>query len=299
MPVSAACRGRTGRVASLVCAALFAALAVPIPEASAQGLFGTIFGSLGGSPRPPARTYAPSVRGYAPTQPGQLFGNWFFSPDSGDRLNRPTGDAGISGGSSTHCVRLCDGRHFPVPRLTEQVAPARICNALCPRAQTKVFYGSDPTRAIASDGTRYHDLENALVYREKIVADCSCTGNGPGGLAQIDVESDPTLRPGDVVATRAGLQAFKGSNQYPYRAADFTPIDSYARISADLRQKLAGVKVNNTVRPTGPVQKLTEAKDEPSAKSRPRRVRVQAVIETTGSASHGAARQDPWRALFR
>jgi hypothetical protein len=180
-------------------------------------------------------------------------------------------------------VRLCDGKYFPLPKAASsgQVSPVKVCSALCPRAATKVFNGSDPARAVALDGTRYDDLDNAFVYRERVVADCTCTGNGPGGLAQIDIESDPTLRAGDIVAQATGLQVFNGSGRFPYKSADFTPVGSYARVSADLRHKLSALKVDETATPATPVQSLAsvnEGQAEPKAK--PKRARVQAVIET-------------------
>ena len=57
------------------------------------------------------------------------------------------------------------------------------------------------------DGSRYADLDNAFVYRKKLVAGCTCNGRDPFGLARVDVNTDPTLRPGDIVATKTGLVA--------------------------------------------------------------------------------------------
>ena len=265
------------RIAGLGFAAFVGVVTAPVPEASAQGLFGSIFGNLGISPRPPARSYAPA---YAPTHanPG------LDAPDLGDQ--RAPG--GVHTAASAYCVRLCDGKYFPLPKAasTGQVSPAKVCSALCPQAATKVFNGSDPARAVAADGTRYDDLDKAFVYRDKVVPDCSCTGNGPGGLAQIDIESDPTLRAGDIVARANGLQIFNGGARYPYKSADFTPIGSYARVSADLRQKLTGLKVDESATPATPVQSLTTStanEGQAETKTKPRRARVQAVIDTGGA----------------
>jgi hypothetical protein len=237
--------------------------------ASAQGFFDALFGAFGSREQRPAPTsYAPAggQPSYDERYPGA-------APET-----RSSGGYGRGGG--VYCVRLCDGRYFPVPRAGNgAVSSAKVCNALCPRAQTKVFNGSDPTHSVANDGTRYADLENALVYRERVVPDCSCTGHGPGGLAQIDIESDPTLREGDVVVKPTGLVAFRGSATYPYKSADFTPIQSYARIAADMRKTLSDLKVNTTVQSTAPVERLADARDEPAATharpSKPRRARVE------------------------
>jgi hypothetical protein len=64
-----------------------------------------------------------------------------------------------------------------------------------------VFNGSAIDHAVAGNGTRYASLENAFVYREKIVPGCTCNGRDSFGLAKIDVAHDPTLRQGDIVAT--------------------------------------------------------------------------------------------------
>jgi hypothetical protein len=175
-------------------------------------------------------------------------------------------------------VRLCDGRYFPLPRATNgaQLNSAKVCSALCPAAQTQVFNGH-PDHGTAVDGTRYADLANAFVYRDRVAPDCSCTGRGPGGLAQIDVESDPTLRAGDVVATAAGLTVFKGGSQFPYKTADFTPVGSYSKVNSDLRQKLSDLRVDPTATPATPVQTLATS-EETSRTSKPRpRKRVQAA----------------------
>jgi hypothetical protein len=234
-------------------AGLFGTVGAPIPSAHAQNFFEALFGGFsGGSHR----------RGYAPERDDRYHGPEFNG-------ERPTVEAR---GSGTLCVRMCDGRHFPIPRTANGVAlnAAKVCSSLCPAAQTKVFNGSKPDHAVASDGARYSDLENAFVYRERVVENCSCTGNGPGGLAQIDIETDPTLRAGDVVATADGLAVFKGSRSYPYKTADFTPVDDYGRVNSDLRKKLASIKVDPTATPATPVQSLASAEDEKSV-AKPRR----------------------------
>ena len=53
--------------------------------------------------------------------------------------------------------------------------------------------------------TRYAALPNAFVYRERLVGDCSCNGRTSYGLANLDAARDPTLRPGDIIATKDGL----------------------------------------------------------------------------------------------
>jgi hypothetical protein len=83
----------------------------------------------------------------------------------------------------------------------------QLCNAFCPAAKTQVFNGSQIDHAYAGNGARYADIDNAFVYREKIVDGCTCNGKDSFGLARIDINADPTLRPGDIVATGDNVKA--------------------------------------------------------------------------------------------
>jgi len=137
------------------------------------------------------RQYTPQVSAYS--DPG---------PVMQERYG-PASTPSISGGTGryvAYCVRLCDGRHFPMQRHSNATS-VQLCNAFCPAAKTQVFNGSAIDHAVAPNGARYADLDNAFVYREKILSGCTCNGKDPLGLAKIDIKSDPTLRRGDIVAT--------------------------------------------------------------------------------------------------
>ena len=116
-----------------------------------------------------------------------------------ERPAAPQASSG-TGRAVAYCVRLCDGRYFPMLRQAN-ATPVQLCNAFCPAAKTQVFNGSEIDHAVSSTGARYADLDNAFVYRQKLIPDCTCNGRDTFGLAKIDVASDPTLRPGDIVAT--------------------------------------------------------------------------------------------------
>jgi hypothetical protein len=156
-----------------------------------------------------------------------------------------------SGGPVAFCVRTCDGRYFPIARNTG-ATPAQTCSALCPAATTKIYQGSTIDNASAN-GQRYADLNTAFVYREKIVAGCTCNGRDALGLVTLNVNSDPTLHTGDIVATNNGLMAVTGGHK---QAAEYTPIQSYTALPADMRQRLADTKVSpNEIMPvTVPVK---------------------------------------------
>jgi hypothetical protein len=101
-------------------------------------------------------------------------------------------------------VRTCDGRYFPLPN-SDSASRAQSCNSFCPASETKLVYGSNIDSAETEDGTAYSELPNAFRFRNELVAGCSCNGKDPGGLAQVKIEDDPTLRKGDIVAGENGL----------------------------------------------------------------------------------------------
>jgi len=165
--------------------ALVVALMAGLPhEASAQGLFDTFFGSFRRpAPSAPATT-APAVTGYQSVGLGR---------------------------SVTFCVRLCDGRFFPMQHHGN--AAAQTCNALCPASTTQTFSGGEIASAVAADGTRYSRLANAFLYRKRIVSDCTCNGKDSLGLARLPISADTTMRPGDIVATQGGVTVVKTPDQ--------------------------------------------------------------------------------------
>lgn len=137
------------------------------------------------------RQYTPQVHAYS--DPGPVMQER-YGPASTPSIG------GGSGRAVAYCVRLCDGRYFPMQRHANATS-IQLCNAFCPAAKTQVFNGSQIDHAVASNGARYANLDNAFVYREKIVPNCTCNGKDAFGLARIDVAKDPTLRPGDIVAS--------------------------------------------------------------------------------------------------
>ena len=159
--------------------------------AAAQNFFEMLFG---GPQRPRQSVPPPANPSADPSQ--SYFGERPASAPS----------SGGGGGRVAYCVRLCDGRYFPIQRHAN-ANPVEICNAFCPATQTQVFNGSQIDHAYAGNGARYADLNNAFVYRKKIVDGCTCNGRDSFGVARIDVASDPTLRPGDIVATGDNVKA--------------------------------------------------------------------------------------------
>jgi hypothetical protein len=186
--------------------ALCAAAIVSAPGAAqAQGFFDFLFG--GPQQRPPPPSYPP---------PPPAIGRIAPAPLGQERVNE---NAGTTGHGVAFCVRLCDGQHFPLERMAN-ATPAETCKAICPTSATKVYFGSEIDGAVAGDGARYADLNTAFLYRKHLVANCSCNGKDPFGLATLDVKTDPTLRPGDIISTKEGLMTYSGRSGQ----SAFTPV---------------------------------------------------------------------------
>jgi hypothetical protein len=197
---------------------------VPLAPASAQGIFESIFGGLRRAIEAPASLPA-NIHAYAP------FGS------SIDRNNLPP--RAETGPAMAYCVRSCDGHYFPV-QAHAGLSVADACRSFCPASKTRLYSGAAIDRAVAADGSRYADLDTAFLYRQQLVAGCTCNGRDPFGLAEIDVNTDPTLRPGDVVATKHGLVAFTGMKN---KVADFTPVSTYRGLAKSSRDKLSELKI--------------------------------------------------------
>jgi hypothetical protein len=162
------------------------------------------------------------------------------------------------------CVRTCDGHYFPV-QAHPGMSAAEACHSFCPASETRVYSGSDIDYARTSDGSRYADLPNAYRYRKELVSGCTCDGRSAFGMAHVDVANDPTLRPGDVVATKNGLMAVDGVHN---KAAGFTPIAA-SRLPKSEREALAQVRVrtDNGV-PRGETTGAATPGDSPSRSAR-------------------------------
>ena len=157
-----------------------------------------------------------------------------------DRHEQRSRSGGVHvGGGAAHCVRLCDGRHFPINGRGSNAA--EICKSFCPASPTKVFSGGGAIEnTFSSDGKRYSDIPNAFVYRAKLVPDCTCDGKSPTGLARVDAKDDDTLRQGDIVATDKGLMAYRGESR---NTAQFSPINSASGLSPAMRRQLMATRV--------------------------------------------------------
>jgi hypothetical protein len=232
------------RHARLILLATAATVAIVLPgaPASAESLFGFLFGA------PPARSVPASATAYSDPYPQ------FGAP------TERSAETSASGPAVAYCVRLCDGRFFPIQR-SGGADPAQVCSSFCPAAKTKIFSGSGIDHAAARDGTRYADLQNAFTYRERLVPGCSCNGKDSVGLVTTPAAEDPTLRAGDIVATNTGFVTYNGGR----RNAEFTPV------TGEMRARLANTKIiPSNAKPTPVTVSAATASNE----SRGRRVQA-------------------------
>jgi hypothetical protein len=241
---------------------VFAALAVALPVAPASAQGHGVFTSLFGSPRP---AVPPAASSYA--DPNSRY-NPLATMPAATMPVEPAAPQVATAPSVSYCVRLCDGRFFPIQRATG-ADPVEACNSFCPASRTKIFSGSAIDNAVANDGTRYAKLATAFVYRDRTVAGCTCNGQSAFGLVTPTAADDPTLRPGDIVASDKGFLAYNGGLR---RNAEFTPIASYPGLSSELRRKLAGAKI--MPRNATPVPPQVIAEGAARASTRDRRVQL-------------------------
>lgn len=152
--------------------------------------------------------------------------------------------------TTAYCVRMCDGRYFPLTSSDDADAK---CASFCPKAEARVFRGGATIDdAESADGRSYSAIPNAFLYRTKLVESCSCTGKGPLGVASPALEEDDTLRPGDVVMTKDGPRVFQSkSAKTPHPASAFVPPEDAARLSRDMKARIKELELAGTVRGGG------------------------------------------------
>lgn len=198
------------RRAAVAAVIVGAGVVASAPDAQARDFFLSFFGGLMGAPQ------------RAPSPPA--FVNEFFGGPQPEQQQPRV----ARGGGTAYCVRTCDGRYFPMSGSGGQ-SRAESCSSLCPASETKVVYGSSIDNAATDKGKPYSELPNAFKYRTELVAGCTCNGKDPGGLAKIDVENDPTLRKGDIVASADGLVVANRTAERHGAAVNFSPVSRSAR----------------------------------------------------------------------
>lgn len=167
------------RNAIFAAAAVLAVSSLTGSAAHARDFFSNFFGSI--------------TSGRAPAMPFAAEGD----PLADQQPQRPAQS------SAAYCVRTCDGRYFPITGGSNQ-SRAENCKSFCPASETKVAFGAGIDNARLENGKLYSEMPNAFRYRNELVAGCTCNGKDSGGLAQVNIKDDPTVRRGDKVANADG-----------------------------------------------------------------------------------------------
>ncbi|GJE55667.1 DUF2865 domain-containing protein [Methylobacterium thuringiense] len=147
-------------------------------------------------------------------------------------------------GPQSVCVRTCDGYVFPLgARHSEKDVPLHqaACAAACPDAPTALYtmpWGkTELDQVVSLKGQPYLAAAWANVYRQKRVENCHC--RTPGSVAApLAIDHDPTLRVGDVVATKTSASVVTRLAQGSVELEDYRSTRSLsrrARRSVDLR----------------------------------------------------------------
>lgn len=176
-------------------AAMVMAVALGGSAAHARDFFSSFFGAITSGRAPSAMPFAAE----------------------GDPLAQPARPAQSA---AAYCVRTCDGRYFPISGSSNQ-SRAESCKSFCPASETKVVFGAGIDNARMDNGKPYSEMPNAFRYRNELVAGCTCNGKDSGGLAQVNIKDDPTVRRGDLVANADGKMI--GAPRTTASAANYSP----------------------------------------------------------------------------
>jgi hypothetical protein len=204
---------RSGRQVALGAAVALCATALA-PSAQAEDFLSALFGAFGGG----RSSQAPAI-----PLPFASEGNPLAL-----QSDAPRSRAAYGGGSQAYCVRTCDGRYFPANGSDHQNRAAS-CNSFCPASETKVVYGGNIDNAATEGGKPYSELPNAFRYRNELVAGCTCNGKDQIGLAPVELEHDPTLRRGDIVAGSGGLMVAGRGTDKRGASLNFSPAPEQVR----------------------------------------------------------------------
>ena len=177
--------GRLGRLGVVIIAAVLIG-----PPARSSGC------ARCGAPTPELSS-APSFAG--PRQPKHL-----VSREA--RPRRLTGELKIAaGGPYLVCVRACDGGFFPVPYVGDRDSLSKICQALCPNAQTQLYsmpFGGTIEDSVSTSGLPYASLPNAGKFEQAVDQDCSCRRKDQSWAeALAGIEARLPRHAGDILVT--------------------------------------------------------------------------------------------------
>lgn len=178
-------------------------VAVPVQPQQPRSLFEALFG---------VQPQQPEIRPGMPEIDGQ-------PPDSAVE-RAPT-----FGGGRPVCVRTCDGFFFPLGNSPGgREGQQEMCAALCPAAETEVFYlgrNGDIETAANRRGQPYASLANAGRYTRQFDASCTCRRQGQSWAAALsEAEEMIDRRRGDIIVNERRAAEMSRANQQQVRALE-------------------------------------------------------------------------------
>jgi hypothetical protein len=110
-----------------------------------------------------------------------------------------------SGGSYLVCVRTCDGGFFPASYVGDRESLAKVCQDLCPNAETKLYsmpFGGTIEESVSAFGLPYVSLPSAGKFEQAVDESCSCRRKDQSWAeALAGVEARLQRHPGDILVT--------------------------------------------------------------------------------------------------
>ncbi len=189
-------------------------------------------------------------------------------PDS--RIDQAHGGA-ISVSRISLCVRSCDGFAFPVGAYhgeQDLEAHEATCQAQCPGARTALYVlpagaGTIGDAIDVKSGQAYSALPRAFHYTTVLSESCSC--HETSGIRIASLLHDYTLRRGDAVMTKHGLQVFHGASHFPFRPRDFVVLTKSRDIRNADRAAFHAIEKASFVGQSGSPEDTSTAADAKAA----------------------------------
>lgn len=167
---------------------------------------------------------------------------------SRDRVYADAGEPSNGDAYRTMCVRTCDGYYFPISFSTTREnfdADAQSCSAMCPGAESSLFYyrnpGGTPQEMVSLQGDAYASLSTAFQYRKRIDSACTCRSAGNMSAIPADPPGGPDLdrgaalpRPELATTPKPRPQPGEDPETLADRDGGFTPrtVDAKAAVAA-------------------------------------------------------------------
>jgi hypothetical protein len=102
-------------------------------------------------------------------------------------------------------VRACDGSFFPLSYVGDRDSLTKLCQALCPNAETQLYsmpFGGTIEESVSASGLPYWNLPNAGKFEQAVDQSCSCRRKEQSWAeALAGVEARLPRHSGDILVT--------------------------------------------------------------------------------------------------